>query len=293
MPEEEQKKEEQSETLPRLRTMKYDADRYLKDKNVSFLDLVADEQKRKDRKEFVYNEWVSEKAWFRAVMGLLILVFGALAVYAGYVFFATRGGSLPPAGNEPPRAFISAENREIITVRAGDRAGLLAKLEAAQRDALPQGSIKYVVIQFERFGGSPHFATAEEFFTTLDFKPPPGFVFSLTNAINVLIYYRADGASLALVLEPRDYEGATGAMRAWEQTMILDFKTLYFGTQVSPTSRLFEDGVVQNVDMRVLTLPDAPALSYAIFARRLLVISLAPDVMNVIINRLLVSPPIQ
>lgn len=292
MPEEEQKKEEQSETLPRLRTMKYDADRYLKDKNVSFLDLVADEQKRKDRKDFSYNEKVSEKAWFRGVMALLILVFGTLAVYAGYIFFATRN-ILPAAGEEPLRAFVPVEEREIVTVRTGDRAGLLAKLEAAQRDTLPQGSIKYVVVRFERFGGVSHFATAEEFFTTLDFKPPPGFVFSLTDAINVLIYYHPDGASLALILEPRDYEGSVGAMRAWEQTMILDIKNLYFGTQVSPTSRLFEDDVTRNVDLRVLSLPNTPALSYAFFARRLLIISLAPDVMNVIINRLLVSPPVQ
>ncbi len=287
-----EKPKEEEEALPQLRTMKYDAEHYLKNKHVSFLDLVADEQKRKTAQPFEFKEKISEAAWFRAVLGLILLVFLGVGGYAVFIYLSTRP-VLP--GSEAPqaRSFVPVEAREIITVREGDRAGLLNKLAATYRDRLPAGSIRHVVLRFERPGKEAWFVTLEEFFATLDFKPPPGLTFSFANTFDFLIYYTTNGAHAGLVLEPNNYERALGHMRAWEPTMILDLKMFYIDRAVSPTSRLFEDLVIKNIDVRTLPLDDAPALSYAFFARRLMLLTTSNEFMEVLINRLLVSPPVR
>lgn len=280
------------DNLPRLRTMKNDAARYLKDRNLSFLDLVAKEHEYAEEhpQKFEYRERVTEKVWFRGVLGLVSLVLLATIAYGVYVFLLTRD-TLPSTEATPARAFIPVEEREIITIRDKDRAGLLSKLEAAEKDRLPSRSIKHVVVRIESFGGSARFATAADLLETLDFKVPEGFAANLNDKFDILIYYRSDGADMSFLFEPKDYERAFAHMLAWEHTAILDMRILYFDTDVSQPLTLFTDKIVRNIDVRSIALQENSTFSYAIFARRLLVIATSDEFMEVLLGRLLASPP--
>lgn len=280
------------ENLPRLRTMKYDAARYLKDRDVSFLDLVTKEQERARERtaEFEFQERIGEKAWFRGVLALTILVFLGVMGYGVYVYIATRN-TLPDANTTLTEAFISVEEREILSVREGDRAGLLQKLEASRRDRLPSRSIKHVIIRLEPFAKSIRPATAKDFFETLDFKPPAGLTENVSDKFDMFIYYRTDGADAALILESKDYERLLAHMLSWESTILLDFKYLYFDSEVSQPSQLFSDVLVRNVDTRTVSLGNDLTFSYAFFARKLLVISTSKEFLEILIGRLLASPP--
>lgn len=281
-----------SEDLPGIRTMKHDATRYLKDRNISFLDLVAKEHTyaKEHAEAFEYNEKVTEKVWFRSVIVLVSLVFLGILVYTAYVFLLTRD-TLPTTEAPPARAFITVEEREIISIREKDRAGLLSKLEAARRDRLPSRSIKHVVVRIDSFGGASRFASARDFFETLDFKTPPGFTENINDKFDILIYYRPDGADIALLASPKDYERVFAHMLAWENTILLDFRHLYFDNDISQPLQLFNDKIVRNIDTRTIALEQNQEFIYAFFAQRLLVIATSEQFLEVILGRLLAAPP--
>ena len=290
-PASEPRPENQNE-LPKLRTMKHDAARYLKDRNLSFLDLVAKEHESAQERasKFEYHERVTEKAWFRGVLGLVTVILLGAVGYGIYVFLLTRD-TLPATEATPARAFIPVEEREIITIRDGDRAGLLSKLEAARRNRLPSRSIKHVVVRLESFGGGSRFATAAEFFEIIDFKIPSGFADNIHDKFDILMYYRPDGADMGLVLEPKDQERAFGQMLGWENSIILDFRNLYFDMQVTQPLHLFTDTIIKNIDVRTINLEQGTTFLYALFAQRFLVIALSEEFMDVLLGRLLAAPP--
>src|SRR3989338_10062790 len=96
--------------LPKLHTMKQDAARYLKDRNISFLDLVSKEHEyaQEHPEKFVYRERITEKVWFRGVLGLVFLVLLAVIGYGVYVSLLTSD-TLPPTEEISARAFIPVE----------------------------------------------------------------------------------------------------------------------------------------------------------------------------------------
>ncbi len=282
----------EADHLPKLRTMKHDAARYLKDRNISFLDLVAKEHEyaQEHPEKFKYKERVTEQIWFRGVLGFVSVVILAALGYGVYVFLLTRN-TLPSPEASPARAFISVEEREVITIREKDRAGLLSKLEAARRNRLPSRSIKHVVIRIESFGGGSRFASAGDFFRTLDYKTPSGFTDNLNDKFDVLVYYRSDGADLGFIFEPKDSARSLGQMLGWENSIILDFRNLYFDKNVSQPLHLFTDTIVRNIDVRSIALPENAVFSYSIFAQRFLVIALSSESMDTLLGRLLAAPP--
>lgn len=283
---------DKNEDIPGIRTMKHDATRYLKDRNISFLDLVAKEHTyaQEHAQTFEYNEKVTEKAWFRSVIVLVSLVFLGILVYTAYVFLLTRD-TLPTTEAPPARAFITVEEREVISIREKDRAGLLSKLEAARRDRLPSRSIKHVVVRIDSFGGEARFASTRDFFETLDFKTPPGFTENINDKFDILIYYRPDGADIALLISPKDYERVFAHMLAWESALLLDFRHLYFDNDISQPLHLFSDKIVRNIDIRTIALEQNHEFVYAFFAQRLLVIATSEQFLEVILGRLLAAPP--
>ena len=278
--------------LPRLHTMKDDAARYLKDRNISFLDLVAKEHEyaQEHPEKFEYHERVMEQVWFRGVVGFVSVVLVAVLGYAAYVFLLTRN-TLPDTESAPARSFIQVEEREIITVRDSDRAGLLSKLEAARRDRLPSRSIKHVVARVESFGGESRFASAADFFKILDFKPPSSITQNIHDKFDILIYYRSDGADVGFVFDAKDYERVLSGMLAWENTILLDFRNLYFDNAVTQPLHLFSDKITRNIDVRSIELAEGQTFSYGFFTQRFLVISTSENFMDVIIGRLLAAPP--
>ncbi|OGZ44344.1 MAG: hypothetical protein A3J55_03545 [Candidatus Ryanbacteria bacterium RIFCSPHIGHO2_02_FULL_45_17b] len=283
---------ENENKLPKLHTMKQDAAQYLKDRNISFLDLVSKEHEyaQEHPEKFEYRERVTEKAWFRGVLGLVFLVVVAAISYGVYVFLLTTD-TLPPTETTPDRAFIPVEEREIITIRDDDRAGLLEKLEAARRDRLPSRSIKHVIVRIESFGGGSRFATIKDVMETLDFKTPNGFLENLNDKFDILVYYRPDGADIGFLLELKDHERAFAHMLGWEKDIMLDFRNLYFDADVTQPLLLFTDNVVRNIDVRSVPLQEHTTFSYGIFAKRFLIIATSDEFMDVLLGRLLVAPP--
>lgn len=280
-------------SVPRLRTMKYDAEKFLKEKNVSFLEMIAKEKERKGE-EFAYRIRTSETVWLRGVVTFFVLVLLVAGGYGAYVYFIKEPAE-PPQEAREVRSYIKTEERLIIAIREGDRAGLLTKLQAARRDRLPSGSIKHVVVRIEDpLRNVSRFATTEDFFSTLEFKPPSGLTATIGETFNLLIYYRPDGADIGIITELKtgQQDRALAHMLSWESTMVLDWRHLYFDEAIASTSQRFQDTVTQNVDTRIITFSETADLAYAFFAKKYLLITTSEDFLGLIINRLLIAPPV-
>jgi hypothetical protein len=290
MPEEPEKKKEGEQGAPKLRTMKYDAANYLKDKNVSFLDLVDKEETRKESDNFSYKPRRPEHLWLTIVIGLIVVVFLGIL---GYMAFQVFLKAPPPVGidTDPPPAYVATDGRDIFTIRENDRAGLYDKLRASRNDRLPSRSIKQFVVKLENFEGATRYAKLSEFLPLLGAQPPSDFSANNKDKFNVLLYYPPTGTDIALIVEPKDVEQARTQMIAWERTMILDLNKLYLDAEVPATVNPFQDAIIKNIDARVLTITPTATLSYAIFAQKYLVISTTKEFLEVLISRLMIAPP--
>lgn len=282
---------EQNPSLPRLRTMQYDASQYLKEKNVSFLDLVAREQEKGNEELYDLKDPITSRLWFKGLITLLIVALLGFAVYGIYTVFIKKPANLP-AGSSAPRSLIAVETEEVITVRSGDRAALFERLRASRKDRLPSGSIRRIITKVEDSSGTVRFASIDDFFSTLDFRPPTDFVSNLNSSFNFFIYYTPSGANVGMILEPKNPERAFAQMIVWEPNMILDWRNVYFDQTVTATSRVFTDTVIKNVDVRTLDVAPDVNLSYGFFAGKYLLIATSRDFMELMINRLIVSPPV-
>jgi len=279
--------------LPRLRTMKYDASQYLKEKNISLIDLVTQEKKRSGsaHEDMALFEYEPRRTWLRVLAWIVGIALVALAGYAGFILFFKQPGAVSPS-LRPPQAIVAVEGNEVVTASEGDRAGLLERLRASHQDRLLSGSIKHVIVQFGGVTGTARYATLREFFATLDMRPPVELTDNLGAAFNLLMFYPPGRGDIALVLKPKNMELALAGMRAWEPNMILDFRNLYFDDAVTQTANPFYDAIIQNVDVRVLPVSSTATLSYALFAGKYIIITTSQSFMELLINRLMTAPPV-
>ena len=277
--------------LPGLRTMKYDASRYLKDKNISLIDLVAQEKKEasESNKDIVFfgdEREQSHLRWFSVLVTMILL---ALAGYAGFVWFLKSPTVMPTA--RPSQNLVVVEATETVTSRDSDRAGLLSKLRASEEDTLPAGSVKRILLQMESFAGATRYASVQDFFSTLDMRPPQELADNLQGPFNLVVLYTSDHANTGIIAQPKNAELALAGMRAWEKDMILGLRSLYFKEQIVSTVAPFEDAIIRNVDVRTASVSPTATPSYALFAGRYLLITTSREFMELLINRLLTSPP--
>lgn len=283
---------EEEGSLPSLRTMKYDASRYLKEKNVSLVDLVAQGKDVEHERDIVLApEEEPQRSAVKLLTWIVIAAFLGVGGYAAYVFLQPPPPSQVAA--QPPKAYVLLESKEIITVRAGDRAGLLDKLRAVRRDQFPSGSIKQIIIQVESLNGQTHYATLAEFFQILDMRAPAALTSYMEESFNLLLYYTPTRGDIAILAEIRNAEGVLAQMFGWEQDMILDFRNFYFDEEIIATAKLFEDHIIKNIDVRTLPISPTATLSYALFGRRYIMIATTQEFTELLINRLLAAPPIR
>lgn len=287
-----QNTQNENPALPRLRTMKYDASHYLKEKNISFLDLVAKEQQKHEEEVFEFRDRMTDQIWFKVILTLIVLIVLGIGGYAAFTYFVAQPVTLQP-GEAAPKNYLAVERRDVVSTREGDRAGLFEKLRASRKDRLPSGSIKQVIIKLENLSGTAHYATIKEFFGTLDFRPPNDLAANLENNFNFLIYYTPQGASAGMILEPKNPERAFAQMVAWERSIILDWRYFYFDQTITSTSKVFTDDVIKNIDMRILNITEGTDLMYGFFAGKYLLISTSREFMELMISRLLTSPPVK
>ena len=272
-----------------IHTMKTDAEELLKKEKSSFLDLFA---KQADA-PIVRSQAQQQNNSLMGIVAIVAVVVALGAIgFAGYIYIS-RNRNTPPNQTEewkPPRPILNAEEILLITIRAGDRTGILNAFGQARRKTLPEGAYRYMPLVVADINVEAHNASPTELFTALGIAPPSDFLDSFTGRWNA---YTTGTDDLVFIFELKDRVKAQGSLLRWEDAMIGDFIPIIAG--VEPGAYEFKDGIVKNIDTRVARLSKTrdASVGYAIALGRYLIIATREASLVGTISRLIAQPSVE
>lgn len=254
-----------SEKVHALRTYGADAGEMMVDKQISKIDIIEAEAKRRESRgeaRLVHGE--SESSHMGAVIGGLIFLLvaglgvGAYALFGGMpkglVSFGTSGGILSSGSDNDAKPVAPAD----ITIEGSPREQIIADISIAfSETSIPPDATREV--RFLAGGETTRPATANEFLASAALAVPGG----LTRAFGSTVDYRIhmlDRASGVIILPVRSYPDAFSGMLAWEARMPsglvpllspwVDRKGL-IQLELTPSGK-FTDARIAATDVRIL-----------------------------------------
>lgn len=275
-----QKKEE----LSTVRTLTGDVQKYVKEKNVSLINIFSQKKRKKD-------EFRAEKRFkitsLIGVLGIVILILTALGL--GYKIF--KPAVIPQKESPIPKPIILSD--EIITINLTDEDfRLSSKIAEILENQYSFNTFIYLAaLQNENV------LTPEDFFTNLRIFPPASFTKSLEK--NFLLGIYADNNrhnNLVIAFKIMSNEWAYRGMLEWENKILedlaqilparLEAKKAIFETKTEG----FSDKIINNIDARILKTNDGKSLLvYVFFAGKFLIITTSEESLNASIERLKIS----
>lgn len=263
--------------IPSIRTFISDTAEYVRKRNVSMVNIAAEQAKTGQIKQ------PSKKEPF---FGLKIFVFGFIffvlagLVVAGlwYVYFYKNN-----AGNESEYLFtkpvISTEKEEIVFV---DSQNFLGQIKSAYSKQIPLGSMLNVVAAQEKNGLKKNIGT-ESFFIWSGIKYQTALLESLDEQMMFIKYYFSQEWPV-LAVKVKYYDDTFFRMIKWEASMAKDLKPL-LGLSFESLGQ-FHDIVVENRDARVLKDADGrDILMYSFINKDYLVITTSREALVEVFRR--------
>ena len=161
-----------------IRTMKGDADELVKKEQSSFIDLVAEQAKMRERGgPPIRINPLRKKSYAK-----IIFVIFAVLIFAGggigaYLFIASKKNPDGPTpvvrpGPDIPRPIINAQKTSIITIQNDDRTGLLSEMSGGILRSKGDSNFWYLPILITDSGRDTHLSSTRELFQTLKISVP-------------------------------------------------------------------------------------------------------------------------
>ena len=217
---------------------------------------------------------------------VLVLIIGETAYYFRNTIFP------PPSATEikkavVPAPFFATESSRTIEVGQTDRQQFLKLMNDSMQEFERDGTVKRIIIKFSDTPDQ-RFANMTDFLDAYHITPPENFLKRLTSGLMIFVY-TSSGTRLGLAVKTSDPTRTMRDMLDWEPTMLVSFRPLFFGQQLSPVTATFEDRSYRNIDWRYLKLASDTdiGIGYTIFpAGNILVITTSRALMETAINRL-------
>ncbi len=272
-----------------IRTMKSDAEELLKHEQSSFIDMIAEEAKLRQKSRAPISVGPKRQTSpAKIIFGILLVVVIGAGGAAGYYFLSQKNNEPPPRpvpqGPDIPRPFINAQKTDVIKIPQGDRTGLLSAFGAELLNSRKDTNFWYLPLVVTESDKPAHIATPTELFQTLRITPASGDFFDgIENRWNLYAY----GEDLIFVFTIRDRSRVQGAMLLWERTLPQQLSPLIAGSKATP--RMFEDKIIKNNDARIATLPETTihAVAYSVgVSGTYLVITTSEAALRATIDRL-------
>lgn len=283
--------------IPKLRTFKTDAEQYVKEKNLSELDIKRSAYVAKTEAAAIN---VISNIPYKAVAygAVVILVLGA-GVYLGYKFLYSGffGAGQAPAMQEESKApvkFLSAEEEKILTFSEANPGELIAKIKMELARNPRFGTVEYLPIKAVK---ANRFVGAKDFITYFSWQAPKEFLESLTGEFNLMVFYGSASNDVVVIMKTANFTQALAALLSWEKTMWLDWKPFLVEADIKNIQQFyFADDIIKNNDARVLK-NNPPAgggrviLGYSFFNRQFIIFSTSRDAISAVLDRLIALPP--
>ena len=278
--------------IPKIRTMRGDAEELIKEKQVSQLDIATKEYVVQRRERKIHFEELPLKKI--AIFIVMVLVLGA-GSYFGYKIYnqQTGGGGVTLEKPKPPPKILTVDGEKILSFKEALPGELISKINEERRRLLRFETIVYLPIEMTARTGGVRFADARDLIKTLSWNAPAAFSDNVLPEFNMLIAHTSSSRDLTIIFRVRDFGRAIGSLIEWERDMGADFKSFFADEDARNFSQFsFRDEIIKNNDSRVLkNSSNKSILAYTIFNKQFLIIATSRDGLSLVLDRLIKLPP--
>lgn len=291
---------------PLIHTFRDDANKYIKDKKISLMDIVKAEGFKRNKE----TKKGGIKFFFIFLFIVLILAGAAYAGYYYYDKFFNKPRKIEEK-EEIPRPFIfSDEIRPVYLSNSENLTDVIREIYAGNYKS--GGFIYFPIIENKKT------ISSREFLNELKIKASDDFLKSVENEFIFNILTDKDkNSDLVFAFKIKNYEGAFSSLFEWEKTILSDLTAVLpdktteqinlSGNSTSTalvsassskainlnqnSSLPFYDKIIDNIDTRIVKSPLSEKIIfiYGFFGEKFLIISTSEDAFKNAVNRLKIS----
>lgn len=260
--------------MPVLRTFKSDSANYVKEKEISLIDVAASQSKQRTLLRDEKNGG-SRKINFKTIIFPIVAVIVLAGAGVGG-FFIFKNFQKP----ETPTYVLSkppiVADEEIETTLNGFQKLIEGPVKTNRLIYLP------IIKQSEE---PKRLVTVREFFNNFGIIPASDLVGDFENNF-MLSVFRSTQNWPILIFKVKSYDRTFAGMMRWERDMPADFKKIFPIETQSFKDLSFTDKEIKNQDVRVLyDERGEPVLMYSFFNRNYLIITTGEDALKEIFRR--------
>lgn len=275
-----QDNQEEKKEQGTVRTFKGDVSAYLQNRKISWQELIS---QKKEQGASIFSS--KQKRIVFALAGfavILILVVGGFFVYRK--FAAQTQGTKEIF--RPPKTLI--ENKELIEIKNANRNAFFSVFKQLQGQLIGPKNFRAVYLT----GKERKILGPKEFFALLEIKPPLSLSDTFSKEITLGLIGKNQGGELVFLIPVKNFERAFSAMLKWEPTLAMDFRFFIDEEKIKDLKpKLFQDLAIKNQSARFLETEKGELIGYTIFNRKILIIGFSKEALEIIIEKLLSSPP--
>ena len=282
-----EKRDEITESIPTIRTMQTDAQIYIKKKNLSPLEIAAKTYAANPPRLGIRQPYTRT---IFLVLGVFVLIVASIAGW--WFFLRVPTVTQLPSQPKPPVAVVRAEEEVELAFSPTNLRQFLDALERERETARSVGSLVYFPVAVSN-GETKRYIGAQEFFEAFEIKPPQSFLDTIQPIFYLFAYRGNERGSLAFVFRARSFERIFSSLLFWERTLPRNLH--YFIPQnITPDAlpRTFSDKIIKNHDARVLSGPSGTSvLAYALFDKSFVVLATSEEALAAVLERMIAVPP--
>jgi len=286
---EEKSQKKRAGSIPVIRTYRSDVTEYTQKAKKSYFDIVGAATKSKKAHEEIMGVPIGKMA---TIIGIGVLFCVSIGVATYFMFFGQKEEATEVL--RAPKSVIREDNQHTITFLEKDREDLINQIH--ERMAIPQisGNFLYLPILEESADNQQKFLNSVEFFTASGIPVSQNISGSLALPFTLGIIDTYGQNELVIISKINDYSRVFAGMLEWEKSIVNDFRFILPKTKSTDIGMaVFKDVVVKNQDARIINnVEGVPILAYTIFNRGYLVITSSRASLEIVLEKLLISPPI-
>ncbi len=273
--------EEGTKPVIGIRTLRGDVSAYMKEKDVSLIDIAAAASRQRH-----FGEETKETNRTFLMAGGIFLLLAGIAI-AGWLLFFRKEPLTDEIKTNAPESLITFEKQEVAVLRSENKEELIGLIQKKFESPISINTILDIPI-FLKSQNKKEYLSSSKFLEILEIKPPANFSQSLDGNFTLGIYYLKKNSPF-LVFKISSFDlGFSGALN-WEKKMANDLKDILLVKNIG-LSRQFQDKIIKNRDARILYDADNnPILMYAFINKKYLVIAADADTFEEIMKRAAIS----
>lgn len=290
-PVEPQKKEKQKPDIQPLHTLQTDTSRFIEEKGVTLSTIVAESGKRK-REE---AEASRPSARLFTIKKIIITFFILMIAGVGAIIFLSRAEKdeeiiSRQKPSKPSLLYPAFDEREVAVSQLPSE--FFNVWQPMLERNFPEGQMLALFVFHER---ENVFLSFKEFLEFLSITAPRSLVDSSLIPWTLGVMGTRERVEPVFIIPTSSFHDAFKGMLEWEKDLPFAFRNMLRKDHPKRIAfEQFEDALIANQSVRILTNEEGKILfAYTFFDKRILIMSTSPEVLETVIKRFLLVPPLR